>query len=261
MQLDEIAGLTMQPEAERLFAKQVCENLRGTARKTFGRLFLLALVLGSLLLLLFLLFARASGLIKMLIFVPAALVCCMILWAEFRWELTFDGATGWFGFSELFHETLRFHVSEIRDVRTDHIIGRDLRQQDVLRIYLDSVTISVPLRRYLLPTKTARKWFNGGVTDAEKLWQYLDLYRRFLSEPDFGMRSGSTGNGLTPAVAAAIAAQKIQKRRQDEEAAAELSAKRIAAQYPEEPTASAPPSGVDADALFDAVLRQHGKKK
>ncbi len=254
MQLDDVtAGFLEDEEAGKRFAKTACQNLRGRVRRSFGDVSKAVLITAVLLGVWYLVFRHAPTVLLMLTAVPAWLGAFVALWNMVRWELTFDGETGWFGFSSLFGTDLRFHVSEIYRIRRESVrsISRGLKKWDMLSIEVGNTVIPVVLRKYWFETKHTQRQFKGGYTDAEKLSQYLELYQRYLAPPDFGMQRSPQGE-LAPAVAAAIAAQRAEMQ----ENAPAPAEKPVSEQKPapEKPQ-------VDVDALFNSIVQEHRKKK
>ncbi len=263
MQLDEIAAaFTVDPEKEKLFAKQVCSSLHGKVRFGAGHLLLTCIKVLLLIAILYWL-TSDSGILLMLTMVPAVVGGIFWLWYQMSWELAFDGETGFMSFRTLLDGMIRFHVSEIGLIGQDTLIfDKSLWHKDVLFLTVGEKKIVVELSRYLLKMGEIRIGTVGGHTNAEKLQQYLDLYQKFLAAPDFGLQPD-----ISPAVAAAIAAQKkeaaetVRKATPDEEIQ-----ERTEPHF--EPDTAAPTSkmpsrksDMDVNALFDSVLREYGKKK
>lgn len=291
MRLEDIAAAyEVDPEKEKRFARQICQSLRGRVSVGIWNLVGDAVSIGFLFLILFWMFHGLPGGFLMLLHVPVILVCVIHLWYQLSWELTFDGESGFFSYRTLFHEEIRFHVSEISRFRVEEVSMRRRRsiyKGEVLVIEVGGEKIVVLVKKHFIKGNPV---FDGGYTNAGKLVEYLEMYRRFIAPAEWGLVT----DGVDPGIAAAIAREKAasvkaeQKKVSLEKAEAEkislekaepekvslekTDAEKVSLEKaePDAPTVQEASAGkkvtpevetpqVDVDALFNSVLKEYGK--
>ena len=196
------------PKKSRKYAKEICSNLHGTVQKSVDSKLTLLLISAIIIFEMITLCINRSGIFSMLLMIVVSMG--LVVWNMyfFSWELTFDGATGFFSFHTMFKGTIRFHASEIGRIHTVTLHNRGQRTE-CLCLPVDNIEIRVVLRKYYLRPSNTENSYQGCDTNAEKLEQYLTLYQQFLAkEADFNT---ALDDGLSPAVRRAIAQQKRQE--------------------------------------------------
>ena len=196
------------PEKSRKYAKEICSNLHGTVQKSLESRLTLLLISAFVILQTIINCTVHSGVFSMLLMIVVSMG--LVVWNMYflSWELTFDGATGFFSFHTMFKGTIRFHASEIGRIHTVTLHNRGQRTE-CLCIPIHNTKIMVALRKYYFRPSQTNNNYQGCDTNAEKLEQYLTLYQQFLAkEADFNT---ALDDGLSPAVRMAIAQQKRQE--------------------------------------------------
>ena len=289
MDLTDILGdFQLSPEAELKFAEKVVRDLKGSVRYGFLLRLLAVLVavatcgciisinyIGEAVGIVIGIDGGATSFLYMLLLIAALVGCAIWVWSIFRWELTFDGATGFFVYRTLRGGEFRFHVTEIE--RTYMQSYRFRRSAFVRRleslVLVGDREVAVPIRRMFFSKKDSSRLFNSGFTDVEKLSRYIEMYEGTIAPAVRLYEEDTSNDGLSSAVRAAIkeaqaektAAEEMQEEIPDVQTADTAAPSERAA---ETPTPSVPKtektpakSAADVDALFDQVLRQYGKNK
>ena len=239
-----IAGYKLSSDAEERFNRDFIKNIRGTVQANFGSLAVPVLLLFLLGLLVAVLYERTGGLVGMLVVVVYALGTILILWELLSFRIDFDGSTGFVQYHTLLHGTTTYHIDELMmfDVETQRLTyspnplfhrrhglfslrnlserfrsRRTLRIRELLYISTAEGVICVPMSSSFMTSKLVRGI--GGFRDAEKLYNYLDLYRRYVLKHDPALDDAAEkeDTAISPAVRAAIAAAKAQAQPLDPE--------------------------------------------
>lgn len=200
---DILSAYHTDPAKNKKYAKEICSNLRGTVKPNITSKLSILLVTGAVVLWSIQFCSEHSGVLSMLFMIVATMGMVVLNMYMFSWELTFDGSTGFFNFHTMFGGTIRFHVSEIEAVQNYTSSYRGKRT-DYLTLVVNQKKIPVALRSYYVRPSQNENNYTGGYDDAEKLEQYLGLYRQFLASDSYGI---AQNDGLSPAVRAAIAQQ------------------------------------------------------
>lgn len=293
---DILSACQLSPDAEERFSKSMLKNLKGCVRINLGSMIaplLLTGILGGLESVFFRLHSGVFGMLTLILYLLGAF---LLIWELVSFRIEFDGSTGFVQYHTLFRGTTTYHADELMcfDVRTQHIyqypsrsyIRRiTLRTRELLQITAADGTITVPLSAAWRESKLVRGV--GGYRDAEKFYNYLVLYQRYVYKSSLLLQA-SQEDALAPAVLAAIE----ETRRKaafapvpEHQSIPELTGEELAPgsatpehsvpaseepeQYPQFGFSDPVPDqrfpdpaqkpAVDVDKLFQDVLRQHGK--
>ncbi|MBR7037857.1 MAG: hypothetical protein IKI21_01225 [Oscillospiraceae bacterium] len=289
MDISDILGdFQLSPEAELKFAEKVVRDLKGSVRYGFLLRLLAVLVavatcgciiginyIGEAFGIVIGIDGGFSSFLYMLLLIAALVGCAVWVWSIFRWELTFDGATGFFVYRTLRGGEFRFHVSEIeRTYMQSYRFRRSafVRRLESLVLVVGDREVAVPIRRVFFSKKDTSRLFNSGFTDVEKLSRYIEMYEGTIAPAVRLYEEDTSNDGLSSAVRAAIKEAQAEKEEEMQEipdvqtadtAAPSESAAETPAPAPSVPKTEKMPakSAADVDALFDQVLRQYGKNK
>lgn len=297
---DIIGGIEVSREAEERHARSVIGSMKGTVRPRLAhRITVIVLVTAAMLFSLCYLML-SPGILSMLAVLVGFVGGFGLLWYVLSWELKFDGDTGWLSFYSLLTGRNTFSAGEIENIWIKTITlggGRHVRHTiDLLCIRIEGKEIRMTLRTYYGDNPRRMGDYEGGCTNAGKLWEYLDLYRRFVSEEDMMIHYAGDEAGLIygektqPGTLGMQIGDLIKKRKKEESdvlldfqaiAAAAAAAKQETAPEPAPaaevpapepipaaeapvpepaPAAKDPKPDVDVDALFNQVLREHGQQ-
>ena len=291
MDLTDILGdFQLSPEAELKFAEKVVRDLKGSVRYGFLLRLLAVLIavatcgciisinyIGEAFGIIIGIDGGFSSFLYMLLLIAALVGCAVWIWSIFRWELTFDGATGFFVYRTLRGGEFRFHVSEIeRTYMQSYRFRRSafVRRLESLVLVVGDREIAVPIRRMFFSKKDTSRLFNSGFTDVEKLSRYIEMYEGTIAPAVRLYEEDTPNDGLSSAVRAAIkeaqaekaAAEEMQEEIPNVQTADTAAPSERATEMPS-PAPSVPKTEkkpakdpADVDALFDKVLRQYGKK-
>ena len=237
------AQYQLSPEAEERFNQSFLQNAKGTVRPdigSYGVPFLVFLMLGTLLLIVG--YKLPEGVLTLLMVLYNAGVF-LSFWNRFTWRLDFDGSTGFVKYHTLFGGTKTYHVTElmlferhIRSMTNDIMVRlgdagafnfgrrsfrRGWRSYIMPRTFLTTDTLEITTTDGIISVPLATSWNSnhiaqgvGGYVNAEKFYNYLDMYRRHrLMREDIPQDAPAEDNApdIPPAVREAIAAQKAQE--------------------------------------------------
>ena len=229
MDLSELmSSYKISPEAEERFSRSILEHIRGSVRINPGAYVMpgiLLMILGGIIMSYC---TVHSGIFAMLLIIGYCLMTFLIFWYMLTWRIDFDAESGFVHYHTFFGGTKTYHVNELMgfELQTGRfevptIMTGVVRLQryaelfrarpsvlahEMLKIHTEEGTIVIPVSSALLQTKLMRGV--GGYTDGEKLYTYLDLYRRYVvrNQPDVDEQAGNAG--LSAGTLAAIEEQK-----------------------------------------------------
>ena len=225
-----MAAYHLSGDAEERFQKEFIRNLHGTVSINLGALLPTVLLLCLLGMAVVSFVLTYGGIIGMLLLIVYAVATVLILWELMSFRIDFDGATGFVQYHTLLHGTTVFHIEELMlfDLRQQRFTApknpvpfvrgkfhlrefsqffharRTLRVRELLYITTAEGIICVPLASSWFTSKLVRG--AGGYRGAEKLYSYLDLYRRYVLKYDSAPAQSDAEQALSPAVRAAILA-------------------------------------------------------
>ncbi len=216
---DIISAYHLSPDAEERLSKNMLKTLKGSVRINLGSLFIPIIDISILGAIAFSLFHMFNGIVGMLLLIVYLLGSFLVLWELFSYRIDFDGSTGFIQYHTLFRGTRTYHVDELMlyDVHTQkEKYGRyghkqTLRTIEVLEIHTADGTIKVPISSVWLESNLNRGV--GGYRNADKLYTYLELYRRYAHKSSLltnAARNTAQDSDLAPSVQAAIRAQQEQ---------------------------------------------------
>ncbi|MCR4645760.1 MAG: hypothetical protein K5695_10205 [Oscillospiraceae bacterium] len=190
----------LSPDAEERFSKSFIQNTKGTVRVnllSLGVPFVLFFLLGVVLKMLSI---KLDDIANTLLLIAYLLSVILFFWSKLAWRLRFDGSTGFIQYHTLFGGTKTYHVSELMafDTQFSSITNapivfaqtrpRKLRSEMFRRVRTISTSESIRIHtgKELIIIPLASSWHSdrlthgiGGYVDAEKLYTYLDMYRRY----------------------------------------------------------------------------------
>lgn len=260
---DIIAAYHLSPDAEERISQNMLKSLKGSVRINLGSLFTPIIDIVILGVIAFALFHLFYGIVGMLILIVYLLGSFLALWEMLSYRIDFDGSTGFIQYHTLFRGTRTYHVDELMsyDVDTEretygkHRHRQTLRTIEVLKINTTDGTIKVPISSVWFGSNLNRGV--GGYRDADKLYTYLEIYRRYAHKSSLltnAARNTAQDSDLAPSVQAAIKAQQEQQEQRPAASFApapeqqsipgltdeDLNPASIAAEKPAEPALSTP---------------------
>ena len=181
MQLKDLGIQGAEDRAEaRAQAERIMEGLSGTVKHQF---FDRAVGTGAALVFALLLLLMGSWVVA-IVFLIMGVVLYIV---QANWCIEFDGSTGWFTFHDAKGQKTEFHVSEIRYIGTKKVTRRPPRRsmqppttEEYLTFTAQGQDITVRLRTYTFMPDAS---YNNGMSDTDKLVQYLMLYKYYWLDP------------------------------------------------------------------------------
>ncbi|MBQ8927544.1 MAG: hypothetical protein IJ055_04615 [Oscillospiraceae bacterium] len=167
------------PEAD----ARLCAALKGEVHISYGLTVLCCMVPGCIGAL-WVFFGVMGVSFGMLFFGVLCLAAAVLLyWYLHRWELSFDGSSGWFRYRDREGKELRFHVSEIFDTQYVEKPHQGKGRYDrILVLNVDGTEIRIHTGTFQTATNEPLEFSFMAHTGHKKLEDYLEAYDRLKQQ-------------------------------------------------------------------------------